>query len=443
MAVNRLRRDGRQSARRPAHGEARRRLDHQHHLDRCDQAPAPGVMIYRAAKAAVVQVSKSLAIDLAEHGIRVNCIAPGHIPTGMTTYDMTEVIRLHQPLQRQGMPIDVAYAALFLASDRSRRSRGWCCRSTGGRPSATPSACPEGARPPRGQGDGAVTIGRSARPRGGTHGSGEAHLLLRRSPGSAGGAAQPVAVASAARPGRARAARRRARRQARLGVRGPGARQQRSRCEQGAAEEALRDRARGHRGRRLPLRHSQAASRGHGPRQPVGLGDLRAARDRSADPRPRAAERLLCGVERLGRRGVQRGGPRSPVRARVPARPLARGRRGRARALRGDRPPRRDHRRLRDRPRRPRLGPAVGRRGADRPADQLPPQGRHVVEVAPDPADRQVALRRVRLGPAHAARRAAGAHDVLRRARAAPRSRAGARRGGHRLAALLHPSPRP
>ena len=84
---------------------------------------------------------------------------------------------------------------------------------------------------------------------------------------------------------------------------------------------------------------------------------------RLPDRRPRAAGRVLRGVERLGGRGVQRGRARSAVRARVPARPLARGRRGRARALRGARPPRRDHRRVRHRPRRPGLGPAVGGRG--------------------------------------------------------------------------------
>ena len=81
-------------------------------------------MTYRASKAAVIQVSRSIAIDLAEYGIRVNCIAPGHIPTGMTSYDMTQVIRLNQPLQRQGMPRDVANAALYLASERSAQVTG-------------------------------------------------------------------------------------------------------------------------------------------------------------------------------------------------------------------------------------------------------------------------------------------------------------------------------
>ena len=81
-------------------------------------------LVYRAAKAAVVKVSQSLAIDLAEYGIRVNVIAPGHIATAITTYDMDGVIRTTQPLQRHGTPDDVANAMLFLASDQSAQVTG-------------------------------------------------------------------------------------------------------------------------------------------------------------------------------------------------------------------------------------------------------------------------------------------------------------------------------
>jgi NAD(P)-dependent dehydrogenase (short-subunit alcohol dehydrogenase family) len=94
--------------------------------------PGPGVMVYRASKAAVVHITRCLAIDFAEHAIRVNCIAPGHIPTAMTRYDMTRVIRANQPLQRQGMPIDVAYAALYLAGDRSAQVTGLVLPVDGG-----------------------------------------------------------------------------------------------------------------------------------------------------------------------------------------------------------------------------------------------------------------------------------------------------------------------
>lgn len=94
--------------------------------------PGAGVMTYRAAKAAVVQLSRSIAIELAPFGIRVNCIAPGHIRTDMTSYDMARVVRLTQPLQRQGTPRDVAQAALYLASERSAQVTGLVLPVDGG-----------------------------------------------------------------------------------------------------------------------------------------------------------------------------------------------------------------------------------------------------------------------------------------------------------------------
>lgn len=94
--------------------------------------PGCPLLTYRAAKAGVIQFSKSIARDVAEYGIRVNCIAPGRVPAAMTFYDMSASIRQHQPLQRQGVPQDVANAALYLASDLSAHVTGTVLPVDGG-----------------------------------------------------------------------------------------------------------------------------------------------------------------------------------------------------------------------------------------------------------------------------------------------------------------------
>jgi NAD(P)-dependent dehydrogenase (short-subunit alcohol dehydrogenase family) len=96
--------------------------------------PGFGFFNYRASKAAVVNFTKTAAIELGAHLIRVNCICPGNIPTPMGTYaasddanaqriqDAVAAVRMQwQPLQRQGSPRDIAEAALYLAGDRSRQ----------------------------------------------------------------------------------------------------------------------------------------------------------------------------------------------------------------------------------------------------------------------------------------------------------------------------------
>ena len=89
-------------------------------------------MIYRAAKAAVAHASKAMAVDLGQFNIRVNCIAPGHIPTAITNYDMQNVIETTQPLQRQGSVVDVANAVLYYASDLSVQVTGTILAIDGG-----------------------------------------------------------------------------------------------------------------------------------------------------------------------------------------------------------------------------------------------------------------------------------------------------------------------
>jgi NAD(P)-dependent dehydrogenase (short-subunit alcohol dehydrogenase family) len=94
-----------------------------------------GVMTYRASKAAVIQFTKSAAIELARYEIRVNAIAPGSIPTPLLTssardkspeelerYERSirDRMRADRPLQRDGTPNDVAEAVAYLASERAR-----------------------------------------------------------------------------------------------------------------------------------------------------------------------------------------------------------------------------------------------------------------------------------------------------------------------------------
>ncbi|HMG27688.1 MAG TPA: glucose 1-dehydrogenase [Acidimicrobiia bacterium] len=99
-----------------------------------------GMVVYRAAKAAVIHFTKCIAIDLAEYGIRVNCVAPAHIPTAInTTYDQSAIVRRMQPLQRIASPNDVANAVVFLASDRAAQITGIVMPVDGGTTAGPPA----------------------------------------------------------------------------------------------------------------------------------------------------------------------------------------------------------------------------------------------------------------------------------------------------------------
>jgi NAD(P)-dependent dehydrogenase (short-subunit alcohol dehydrogenase family) len=98
-----------------------------------------GLMSYRASKAAVVHLTKCIAIDVAPHDVRVNCVAPAHIPTEMNQeFDQTKIVRLMQPLQRIGSPSDVANAVVYLASDRSAQVTGIVLPVDGGTTAGPP-----------------------------------------------------------------------------------------------------------------------------------------------------------------------------------------------------------------------------------------------------------------------------------------------------------------
>jgi NAD(P)-dependent dehydrogenase (short-subunit alcohol dehydrogenase family) len=88
-----------------------------------------GPIVYSAAKAAVIHMTKAAAMPLGEDSIRVNCICPGAIATPLSANTVGKPDSLIeeriadyaglQPIPRPGRPDDIAQMALFLASDRA------------------------------------------------------------------------------------------------------------------------------------------------------------------------------------------------------------------------------------------------------------------------------------------------------------------------------------
>lgn len=91
--------------------------------------PMPGLVVYSATKAAVTSLTKGLAHELGERGIRVNAVAPGATRTGMTAWideATMEGIASSTPLGRVGIPDDIAATIAFLVSAQS----GWTTGQT-------------------------------------------------------------------------------------------------------------------------------------------------------------------------------------------------------------------------------------------------------------------------------------------------------------------------
>ncbi len=91
--------------------------------------PGYGPHIYQAAKAAVEQLTKTVALELAEYGIRMNCVSPGGVPTRLITgalgapdeaaAGIAQAMASILPMGRTCAPEDVARAAIFLCSDEA------------------------------------------------------------------------------------------------------------------------------------------------------------------------------------------------------------------------------------------------------------------------------------------------------------------------------------
>jgi 3-oxoacyl-[acyl-carrier protein] reductase len=103
--------------------------------------PAPGLVCYGMAKAALVQLTKVMATEVGPQGVRVNAVAPGFIDTAMTLGQLPDeeskaalADRMSRgtPLRAVGEPDDIAYAVLYLASDASKFMTGQILRPNGG-----------------------------------------------------------------------------------------------------------------------------------------------------------------------------------------------------------------------------------------------------------------------------------------------------------------------
>jgi len=89
----------------------------------------PEFVTYSSTKAAILQMTRNMALDLGPHGIRVNCVCPGTILTrasrdhmeqaGLTLEEFVAEEGPKHILGRIGQPREVAYAILFLASDEA------------------------------------------------------------------------------------------------------------------------------------------------------------------------------------------------------------------------------------------------------------------------------------------------------------------------------------
>jgi NAD(P)-dependent dehydrogenase (short-subunit alcohol dehydrogenase family) len=97
-----------------------------------------GPHAYSAAKAAVINLTRSVAMEVAKHKIRVNCICPGGINTPIFNVVSSDLNQMEQilatacPLKRSGHPDDIANMALFLASDEAQWITGAAMLVDGG-----------------------------------------------------------------------------------------------------------------------------------------------------------------------------------------------------------------------------------------------------------------------------------------------------------------------
>lgn len=90
---------------------------------------------YSAAKAAVVNLTRSVALTYARQGIRANCVSPGYVDTPLLAKlpgATRETMLVRQPIGRLARPDEIAQVVAFLASDKASIVTGACINADGG-----------------------------------------------------------------------------------------------------------------------------------------------------------------------------------------------------------------------------------------------------------------------------------------------------------------------